>query len=99
RPNSRFWYVQLQIDNRTFVRSTKTSDRKTALKIADKIRSDVHQSIMLGETKAITFGEALRRYVDSKIGMPCHPSLISYERAILQIIPGSTRLDAVTTTI
>ncbi len=45
RPNSRYWYVQFQIDNRTFVRSTRTTERKIALKIADKIRADIHQEV------------------------------------------------------
>ncbi|WP_052017465.1 hypothetical protein [Nitratireductor aquibiodomus] len=86
RPNSRFWYVQFQIDNQTFVRSTKTADRKVASKIADKIRSDVQQSMLLGQTKTITFGEAMRRYVDSKSGTPSHSNLLSIEKTALRLI-------------
>lgn len=99
RPNSRYWYVQFQIENRTFVRSTKTTERKAALKIAEKIRASAHQSIMLGETRSITFGEAIRRYVDSRVGTPYHPNLISVEKSVLRLISGSMPLEAVTTSI
>lgn len=99
RPNSRYWYVQLQIDNRTFVRSTRTTERKTALKIADKIRADIHQEITFGEIKTTSFGEALRRYVDGKRDTPNHANLISHEKMILKIIGRATRLDAVTTSV
>lgn len=99
RPNSRFWYVQFQIDNQTFVRSTKTADRKVASKIADKIRSDVQQSMLLGQTKTITFGEAMRRYVDSKSGTPSHSNLLSIEKTALRLIRAATPLEAVTSCV
>lgn len=99
RPNSRYWYVQFQIENRTFVRSTKTTERKAALKVADKIRANVHQSIMLGETRTITFGGAVRRYVDSRVGTPYHASLISVEKSVLRVISGAMPLDAVTSSV
>ena len=99
RPNSRYWYVQIQIDNRTFVRSTKTTDRKIALRVADKIRADLHQEVILGDAKAISFGEALRRYVDWKCGTPNHSNLISHEKTILGLINRSTPLETVTTSV
>lgn len=99
RPNSRYWYVQFQIDNRTFVRSTKTTDRRTALKIADKIRTDARHAILFGQTKTITFGEALRRYVDSKAGTPNHSNLISHEKSILKLISASLPLEAFTSAV
>ncbi len=100
RPNSRYWYVQIQIDGRTFVRSTKATDRKTALKIAEKVRADIHQELAFGgQTKTITFGSALRRYVESKSGTPNHRNLISHEKTILKLISGTTPLEIVTTSL
>lgn len=96
RPNSRYWYVQIQIDGRTFVRSTKTTDRRTALRVAEKIRTDARLVMAVGDTKFITFGEALRRFVDSKRGTPSHPQLVSRERMILKLIAASTPLEKIT---
>lgn len=33
RSNSPYWYAQFQIDHETFIRSTKTTDRKVAERI------------------------------------------------------------------
>ena len=49
RGNSKFWYVQFQIDHQTIVRSTKTTDRRVAEQVAAKIRADVHAELLLGK--------------------------------------------------
>lgn len=99
RPNSRYWYVQFQIDNKTFVRSTKTADRRIALKVAEKLRTEAHLSILLGDTKTTTLGSALRRFVDSKSGTPNHSNLVSHERTILKVIAGSKPLEEITSSV
>lgn len=53
RENSKFWYVQFQINHRTIIRSTRTTDRKAAEKIAVKVRADAHAEILLGRKKPI----------------------------------------------
>lgn len=99
RPNSRYWYVQFQIDGRTFVRSTKTIDRKTALRVAEKIRAEARLSMVVGETESTTLGEALRRLVDSKKGAPSHSHMLSCERMVLKLIAASTPLEEITPSV
>lgn len=92
RKNSQFWYVQFQIDNRTVVRSTRTSDRKVAERVAAKIREEVHAEIFLGRKRAITFEEALARYAEAKTGQASHRNVVSQIRVILGILSGQIPL-------
>lgn len=96
RGNSKFWYVQFQLNHRTIIRSTHTTDRKAAEKIAVKIRAEAHEEIILGKKKPTTLEAALTRYVAIKAGSPNHVNLVGHKRSILRLMKGSTPLSCIT---
>jgi len=51
RANSKYWYCQFQINHNTIIRSTRTTDRRIAEKIAQKIRAEIHADLVLGRPK------------------------------------------------
>ena len=85
RPNSKFFYVQFQIDNQTFVRSTRSADRRTAERIAAKIRQDATTEKFLGTVKTTTLQAALDRFVASKTGQSNLRNQIAHRAAIVRI--------------
>ena len=95
RGNSKFWYVQFQIDRQTIVRSTKTTDRKVAEQVAAKIRADVHAELLLGKKELITLETALRRFANTKAGTANYRNLKSQIRIILRTIDCSIPLPKV----
>ena len=97
RNNSKFWYAQFQIEGRTYVKSTKTSDRKTALKIETKLRSDAHAGVLLNQRKKTTFGEALNQFVEARKATASYNNLKSRRKVLLTIISSGTPLHAVDT--
>ncbi len=97
RNNSRFWYAQFQIEGRTFVKSTKTTDRKTALKIETKLRSDAHAGLLLKQRKKTTFRVALDRYIEARKTTASYDNLLSRRKVILKVISSSTPLHDVDT--
>ena len=97
RNNSKFWYAQFQINGRTFVKSTKTSDRKTALKIETKLRSDAHAGLLLKQRKKITFGAALNHFVAARRTTASYNNLRSRQKVLLTIITSGTPLHDVDT--
>lgn len=99
RANSKYWYVQFQIDHQTIIRSTRTTDRKVAERIAAKIRSEAVNEVMLGEKKSITLEEALDRFIASKVGTPNHANLKYRRRTVLKLIVGSTPLSRISSEI
>jgi integrase len=96
RENSKFWYVQFQINHRTVIRSTKTTDKRVAEQVAARIRAEVHAEHMLGRKEPITLEQALQRFVDTKVGTPNHRNLISQKRLILTAIDGTILLPRIT---
>lgn len=86
RANSKFWYVQFQLEHQTVVRSTKTTDRRVAELVAAKIRADVHAELLLGKKKQITLEAALRRFANTKTGTPNFRNLESQIRMIMATI-------------
>lgn len=96
RQNSKFWHVQFQVDNQTFVRSTRSTDRRAAEKIALKIRQDATTERFLGTVKTTTLQAALDRFVASKIGQSNLRNQIAHRAAIVRILGGATPLASVT---
>jgi integrase len=94
RANSKYWYVQFQLKHQTIIRSTRTTDKRTAERVAAKIRAEAHERIVLGRKKQITLGEALERFVQSKAGTPNHRNQVNHAKQILRHIRGSLPLAA-----
>jgi hypothetical protein len=86
RANSKYWYVQFQLKHQTIIRSTRTTDKRAAERIAAKIRAEAHERIVLGKKKRITLGEALERFVQSKAGTPNHRNQVNHAKQITKHI-------------
>ncbi|WP_090383368.1 hypothetical protein [Pseudomonas anguilliseptica] len=60
RGNSKFWYIQFQHNGQTFIKSSKTTDKK----IAEMIEADWRKKLILNEVVGIKdradFDEILR---------------------------------------
>jgi integrase len=94
RANSKHWYVQFQLKHQTIIRSTRTTDKRTAERVAAKIRAEAHERIVLGKKKQITLGEALERFVQCKAGTPNHRNQVNHAKQITKHIRSSLPLAA-----
>ncbi len=66
KPGSPFWYAQFMIDGKNYAKSTKTKDKKLALKIADSYRNEVIQKLYLDGEADISIKEAMQRFIRTK---------------------------------
>lgn len=96
RQNSRYWYVQFQVNHQTFVRSTRSTDRRTAERIAAKIRQDATSERFLGSVKTTTLQAALDRFVATKSGQPNVRNLKAHRAAIVHTLGPSSPLSSIT---
>lgn len=94
RANSKFWYVQFQLKHITIIRSTRTSDRRVAERVAAKIRAEAHEKIVLGRKRSISLELALKQFVQHKESTPNHKNLKVHFRALLRYFKGSMPLAA-----
>ena len=92
RGNSKFWYVQFQLNYRTIVRSTKTTDRKEAERLEVKFRADAYSEIVLGKKPTIALTQAIEKFAASKASSPNHKNLLQHSKAALGVLNGSVSL-------
>ena len=86
RNNSKFWYAQFQIDGQTFVKSTKTSCKKTARKVEAQFRADAHSGLLLNVKKKVSFGDALNQFIEDRKNTASYNNLLSRKKLILKLI-------------
>ena len=96
RGNSKFWYVQFQLNGRTFVKSTRTTDRKKAEKVEAQVKAEAYAEGVLGKKKSTTVTQALLRFIVSKEGTANHPNLIRRKKAVLSTISGNASISSLT---
>lgn len=93
RGNSKYWYIQFQYNGKTFVRSSRTTSKKTAEQMETDWRSKLHAQVYQGRRERVTIKVALEQFCESKRGTPYHPSLCSVLRSVLRRLPASRPLD------
>lgn len=60
------FYIQFNYKGKTYIKSSKTSNRKVAEKMERDWKAEIHAQQELGERQRITLKDALEKYVDSK---------------------------------
>ncbi|RYD73137.1 MAG: site-specific integrase [Verrucomicrobiaceae bacterium] len=96
RGNSKFWYVQFQLNGRTFVRSTRTTDRKEAEKVEAQVKAEAYAEGVLGKKKQISVSEALLQFLMSKEGTPSYRNLVRGRKALLVTFSGNAPISSLT---
>lgn len=75
RTSSKYWYIQFQFGGRTYVRSSKTTEKSVAKHIEQEWRRTLHAQLELGVVERIKLVDALDRYVDSKSGIASYRNI------------------------
>lgn len=94
RANSPYWYSQFRLAGRTYVKSTKTTDRKAAELCEARLRTEAYSNSVLDRRGETTLREALGRVLDRKLGTANHRNLVFQSKAILQSMGGATPLSS-----
>jgi len=66
RGTSKYWYIQFQFNNKTYVRSSKTTEKSVARQIEREWRRKLHAEAELGIRERIKLVDALDQYITSK---------------------------------
>ena len=97
RGNSKNWYIQFQIDGKTYLRSSKTTDKRVAESLEGKWKNQVIRSEYLGERERISFRDALENLICSKRNFDSYKSFLIYQTMVLKYLSGNLYLDQVNT--
>jgi integrase len=93
RGNSQYWYIQFQLNGKTYIRSSRTANKKVAEQMEVEWKSKVHAQRFLGTREQISLGEAIELFMSTKEGTPNHSNLYAQKQAIARLMNAKKPLD------
>src|SRR5450759_3195347 len=96
RGNSKCWYIQFQLNGRTYIRSSRTTVKKLAEQMEADWRTKLHAEQFMGKKQRITLREAVDQFVRSKEGTANHFGVVSYGKQVNRLLPSHKYLDELT---
>lgn len=93
RPGGRIWHYRGTVAGRLLRRSTKTTDKDTAQRIANEVETRHWKGHLDGPEAVLTFGQAATLYCDATKQTRYIPKLLTYWRdtPVKDIKPGAVR--------
>ena len=77
RGNSKYWYIQFQMNGQTFIRSSRTTNKKAAEQMETDWKAKLHAQQFLGHRERLSVRQAIDQFCESKKGTPNHRGLLS----------------------
>lgn len=96
RSNSNNWFLEVRIDGKSYVRSTKTDHKPTANKIAEGLLRSLRIKAAKGPSNDLTLKEAMDQFVLSHQHSSSIKSIISLRRVLLKRMDGNLLLSNIT---
>lgn len=93
RGNSKHWYMQFQLNGKTYIRSSNTTNKKAAVQMEAEWRTQLHANHFLGKKERIRLGEAITRYCESRKGTPSYNGMLSCTNVISAYLSTSNYID------
>ena len=97
RGNSKYWYIQFQHNGKTFIKSSKTTDRK----LAEIMEADWRKKLILNEVVGIKdridFDDILKGFADSKRELASHGHILLMCRHLRTHFKSVRYFDEITT--
>ena len=66
RDGSKYWYIQFQFNGKTYIKSSKTTDKQLALNLEAQFRRQLIEQHQLGVKAPIEIAKAFQLYIKSK---------------------------------
>lgn len=96
RGNSKYWYIQFQLNGHTYIRSSRTTSKKAAEQMETEWKAKLHAQQFLGRKERISLQAAIAQFCESKQGRPSHTGLLSCAKVISRLIPVNKHIDELT---
>lgn len=86
RSNSKFWYIQFQFNGQTYIKSTKTTDKKLAEFQETELRRKVAEESIFGIKEQIEIPLAFEQYCNSKRELASHSNIVRNAKLIASFL-------------
>jgi integrase len=96
RGNSKYWYIQFQLNGKTYIRSSRTTNKKLAEQMETDMKAKLHAQQYLGQKERITFRKAIEEYCESRKGSPNFANLKATARVVSRLMHTQKYIDEIT---
>ena len=96
RGNSKYWYMHFQFNGQVYIRSTRTTNKRTAEQMEIEWKAKLHSHQYQGRKQRITLAEAFQQYKTSKKGMASFSNLVAHETVLFRLLPMKKHMDELT---
>jgi integrase len=96
RGNSKNWYIHFQFNGQTYIRSSRTTNKKIAESMEIEWKAKLHSQQFQGRKQRITLADAFEQYKLSKQGIASYRNLIAHETVLRRLLPMKKHIDEIT---
>lgn len=96
RGNSKNWYIHFQLNGQTYIKSSRTANKKVAESMEIEWKAKLHAETYQGRKQKITLSDAFDQYKLSKRGIASYRNLIAYETVLRRLLPMKKHIDELT---
>ncbi|MGA7748902.1 MAG: site-specific integrase [Gallionella sp.] len=96
RGNSKNWYIHFQFNGQTYIRSSRTTNKKVAESMEIEWKAKLHSEQYQGRKQRITLADAFHQYKLSKQGIASYRNLIAHETVLHRLLPMKKHIDEIT---
>ncbi len=96
RGNSKNWYMHFQLNGQTYIRSSRTTNKKIAEQMEIEWKAMLHSQQYQGRKQRITLADAFHQYKLSKQGIASYRNLIAHETVLHRLLPMKKHIDEIT---
>jgi integrase len=95
RGNSKNWYMHFQFNGQTYIRSSRTTNKKIAEQMEIEWKAKLHSQQYQGRKQRITLADAFEQYKLSKEGIASYRNLIAHETVLRRLLPMKKHIDEI----
>lgn len=96
RGNSKYWYIQFQLNGKTYIRSSRTVEKRLAEQMEREWKRQLHANQFLGQKERISFGDAIDGFIKTKQGIANHKNLLIQRCVIFRLYSVHRYIDEIT---
>lgn len=93
RDNCKNWYIQFQLNGKTYIRSSRTSNKRAAEQMETEWKAKLHAQQFLGQKDRVSLRDAIADFCESKKGTPNYPTLMANSRTAVGLLPMHKYID------
>lgn len=95
RGNGKNWYIHFQFNGETYIKSSRTTNKKIAEQLEVEMKAKLHAETYQGRKQRITLSDAFEQYKLSKRGIASYRNLIAYETVLRRLLPMKKFIDEI----